>query len=167
MEISEFIEYVKRYRPKFVGIAHHYFHDEREVEDAVQDALIRLWMARKRIEPPERFHEYGAIATRNVCLDKIRGRHGYHLVEVDWAEGKTSGPTPQSMLEESENERLMQQCMKELPAKYKELIQMRNGEGLSYKDMANLIGRTESSVRGMVAKARAMLITQFNERRKK
>ncbi len=44
---------------------------------------------------------------------------------------------------------------------------MRNGEGLSYKDMANLIGSTESSVRGMVAKARAMLITQFNERRKK
>lgn len=167
MEISEFIEYVKRYRPEFVGIAHHYFHDEREVEDAVQDALIRLWMARKRIEPPERFREYGAIATRNVCLDKIRGRHGYHLVEVDWAEGKTSGPTPQSMLEESENERLMQQCMKGLPAKYKELIQMRNGEGLSYKDIANLIGSTESSVRGMVAKARAMLITQFNERRKK
>ena len=133
MEISDFIEYVKRYRPKFVGIAHHYFHDEHEVEDAVQDTLIRLWMARKRIEPPERFHEYGAIATRNVCLDKIRGRHGYHFVEVDWAEGKTSGPTPQSMLEESENERLMQQCMKELPAKYKELIQMRNGEGLRYK----------------------------------
>ena len=88
-------------------------------------------------------------------------------MEVDWAEGKTSGPTPQSMLEESENERLMQQCMKSLPAKYKELIQMRNGEGLSYKDIANLIGSTESSVRGMVAKARAMLITQFNERRKK
>ncbi len=120
MEISEFIEYVRRYRHEFVGIAHHYFHDEHEVEDAVQDALIRLWMARERI-----------------------------------------------VLEESENERLMQQCMKELPAKYKELIQMRNGEGLSYKDMANLIGSTESSVRGMVAKARAMLITQFNERRKK
>lgn len=52
MEISEFIEYVKRYRPEFVGIAHHYFHDERAAEDAVQDTLIRLWMARKRIEPP-------------------------------------------------------------------------------------------------------------------
>lgn len=167
MEISEFIEYVKRYRPEFVGIAHHYFHDEHEVEDAVQDALIRLWMARKRIEPPERFRQYGAIATRNVCLDKIKRRHGYHFVEVDLAEGRTSGHTPQSILEESENERLMQQCMKGLPAKYKELIQMRNGEGLSYKDMANLIGSTESSVRGMVAKARAMLITQFNERRKK
>jgi len=167
MEISEFIEYVRRYRHEFVGIAHHYFHDEHEVEDAVQDALIRLWMARERIEPPERFRQYGATATRNICLDKIKQKHGLHFVEVDWAEGKTSGPTPQSMLEESENERLMQQCMKELPAKYKELIQMRNGEGLSYKDMANLIGSTESSVRGMVAKARAMLITQFNERRKK
>ena len=49
MEISEFIEYVRRYRHEFVGIAHHYFHDEHEVEDAVQDALIRLWMARERI----------------------------------------------------------------------------------------------------------------------
>ena len=49
MEISEFIEYVRRYRHDFVGIAHHYFHDEHEVEDAVQDALIRLWMARERI----------------------------------------------------------------------------------------------------------------------
>ena len=48
MEISEFIEYVRRYRHDFVGIAHHYFHDEHEVEDAVQDALIRLWMARER-----------------------------------------------------------------------------------------------------------------------
>lgn len=57
--------------------------------------------------------------------------------------------------------------MKELPAKYKELIRMRNGEGLSYKDIANLIGSTESSVRGMVARARSILIRQFNERRKK
>lgn len=71
------------------------------------------------------------------------------------------------MLEESENETLMLQCMKELPAKYKELIRMRNGEGLSYKDIANLIGSTESSVRGMVARARSILIRQFNERRKK
>ena len=31
----------------------------------------------------------------------------------------------------------MQQCMKKPSAKYKELIQMRNGEGLSYKDIAN------------------------------
>ena len=61
----------------------------------------------------------------------------------------------------------MLQCMKELPAKYKELIRMRNGEGLSYKDIANLIGSTESSVRGMVARARSILIRQFNERRKK
>ena len=167
MEISEFIEYVKRYRHEFAGIARHYFHDEHEVEDAVQDALIQLWIARRRIEPPERFRQYGTTATRNICLDKIKRRHGLHYVEVDWAEGKTSGHTPQSVLEESENEVLMQQCMKELPAKYKELIRMRNGEGLSYKDMANLIGSTESSVRGMVAKARAMLITQFNERRKK
>ena len=143
MEISEFIEYVRRYRHDFVGIAHHYFHDEHEVEDAVQDALIRLWMARERI------------------------KHGLHFVEVDLAEGKTSGHSPQSVLEESENETLMLQCMKELPAKYKELIRMRNGEGLSYKDIANLIGSTESSVRGMVARARSILIRQFNERRKK
>ncbi len=137
MEISEFIEYVRRYRHDFVGIAHHYFHDEHEVEDAVQDALIR------------------------------KQKHGLHFVEVDLAEGKTSGHSPQSVLEESENETLMLQCMKELPAKYKELIRMRNGEGLSYKDIANLIGSTESSVRGMVARARSILIRQFNERRKK
>jgi RNA polymerase sigma factor (sigma-70 family) len=74
MEISEFIEYVKRYRHEFVGIAHHYFHDEHEVEDAVQDALIRLWMARKRIEPPERFREYGAIATRNILPRQNKGK---------------------------------------------------------------------------------------------
>lgn len=166
MEISEFIRYVKRYRQEFVGIACRYFQDENKAEDAVQEALIHLWAARKRIKPPEQFRKYGAIATKNVCLDMIKATHGTHFVTMEAADGKPYGYTPQSVLEELENENLMQQCIKELPSKYRELIQMRNGEGLSYRDMASLTGSTESSVRGMVAKARSILITKFKERRK-
>lgn len=167
MENSEFIQYVRQYRQEFVGIARHYFQDESEAEDAVQESLIRLWAARNRIEPQERFRQYGIICTKNVCLDIIKAKHGNHLVAIDAAEGKTVGYTPLSVLEESEGNDLMQQCIKELPVKYRELLQMRNGEDLSYKEIAKLTESTESSVRGMVARARAILISKFKERRNK
>lgn len=167
MEISDFIQYVKQYRQEFVGIARRYFHDESEAEDAVQEAFIRLWSARNKIEPPERFRQYGIIATRNVCLDIIKAKHGKHSVSIDAAEGKKETYTPHSALEETESNNLMQQCLNELPVKYKELLRMRNGEELSYKEIAILTGSTESSVRGMVARARTMLISKFKERRNK
>lgn len=152
MENSEFIQYVKQYRQEFAGVARHYFQNESEAEDAVQESLIRLWAARKRIEPPERFRQYGIICIRNVCLDIIKAKHGNHLVTIDAAEGKAVGRTPHSVLEESESNNLMQQCLEELPIKYRELLQMRNGEDLSYKEIAKLTGSTESSKKIVPAK---------------
>lgn len=165
METDEFISAVRRFRHEYVGIAVRYLHDTSQAEDAVQDALIRLWAARERIEPPEKFRQYGATATRNVCLDILKAAHGTRVVSIDNAHGDSLSQRPASAMEDEENEAWMQRCIRELPMKYRELLQMRNVEGISYKAMAAMLECPESSVRGMVARARAMLVAKLKERR--
>ena len=62
---------------------------------------------------------------------------------------------------EQENLQNLQQGIRSLSDKQRAIIRMRNVENLSYADIAKIIGTTESSVRGMISKARMLLLNQM------
>ncbi|MDY5314783.1 MAG: sigma-70 family RNA polymerase sigma factor, partial [Sodaliphilus sp.] len=62
---------------------------------------------------------------------------------------------------EQENLQNLQQSIRSLSDKQRAIIRMRNVENLSYADIAKIIGTTESSVRGMISKARIQLLNQM------
>ena len=57
--------------------------------------------------------------------------------------------------------KLSEQGIRSLPPKQRAILRMRNVEHLPYVDIAKILGTTESSVRGMMSKARLNLINQL------
>ena len=69
--------------------------------------------------------------------------------------------SPLAWGELQENLQNLQQSIRSLSDKQRAIIRMRNVENLSYADIAKIIGTTESSVRGMISKARMQLLNQM------
>ena len=159
MELQEFIHSVERLRGDMLRQAGHYLDNPDDTEDAVQETLVKLWMVRDRLPDASKMRNMAGVVCRNVSLNMIRDRK--QAVPIDSASNIVTLNNPHEQLEEQESRQRLRQGFNKLTDKQRAIIRMRNVENLSYADIAKVIGTTESSVRGMISKARATLLKEM------
>lgn len=159
MEIQEFIHCVERLRDDLLQQANHYLDNSEDAEDAVQETLVKLWIARNRIVDSAKMRNLASVICRNVSLNMLRDVNT--SVPIDNAGNIAMQFDPQSQLEERESQRKLRQSILALSDKQRAILRMRNVENMSYSDIAKVVGTTESSVRGMISKARMELLIQM------
>lgn len=159
MEIQEFIHCVERLRDDLLQQANHYLDNSEDAEDAVQETLVKLWIARNRIADSAKMRNLASVICRNVSLNMLRDANT--SVPIDNADNIAMQIDPQSQLEERESQRKLRQSILALSDKQRAILRMRNVENMSYSDIAKVVGTTESSVRGMISKARMELLKQM------
>lgn len=157
MEIQEFITEAEHLRSHLLSQAKHYLGDADSAEDAAQETLVRLWLAKDRIPDATKMKNMASVVCKNVSLNILRDAKP--CVAIDRAESVVG--TGNQQLVEQENLQNLQQGIRLLSDKQRAIIRMRNVENLSYADIAKIIGTTESSVRGMISKARMQLLNQM------
>ncbi len=75
--------------------------------------------------------------------------------EIHSAEGDV--PTPEKLLLQGADKELVKQALEELPAQFREVLVLRELEGLSYKEIADLVGIPLGTVMSGLARARKRL----------
>ena len=99
------------------------------------------------------------VVCKNVSLNMLRGRRP--SVPIETAEVIAMHDNPQVMLEERESRQKLKHGIAALTDKQRAILRMRNVENMSYGDIAKIIGTSESSVRGMISKARLALLNKM------
>ena len=159
MELQEFTENAQKLRMQMHQQAMHYLDSSEDSDDVVQEAFIKLWLKRKDIDDFNKMRNLASVVVRNISLNIIRDRK--FTSDIDNCISIASNVDAQQQLEEKENHQRLQDAIKTLSDKQRALIRMRNVENLSYSEIAKMIGTSESSVRAMICKARALLINQM------
>lgn len=156
MELNEFTDNARELQKDLLRQARHYFCNTQDAEDAAQETLIRLWVARERICDAVKMRNMGSVVCRNVSLNMLR--KAQCTTPIEEARAIAVHDSPQAQMEASEGLRLLHRSIHALSDKYRAILRMRNVENLSYADIARIMGTSESSVRGMVSKARKELM---------
>ena len=166
-----------RMRPALLATAMGYLHDAEDADDAVQEALMRCWMVRSRMHDLESdLPPMMQTVVRNVCIDYLRLRK--HNISIDETSETSpdgsivnsqlsvvnSPSSPDRLLMEKEAIERMEHCIKRLPPMRRTVIEMKGIDGLSYEEMADMLGTTEAAVRAKVAKARKQLKEMYYKR---
>ena len=159
MEIQEFIHRVESLRSILFQQSKHYLANPDDVEDVVQETLVKLWIARDRIVDASKMRNMATVICRNVSLNFLRNKRT--TVSVGKAEEIMFQATPQEQLEERESRQKLRQSIHALTDKQRAILKMRNVDNMSYADIAQIIGTSESSIRGMISKARLELLKQM------
>ncbi len=159
MDIQEFIHGVEGLRSNLLKQARHYLNDADDAEDAVQETLVKLWVVRDRVAEASKMRNMAAVVCRNVSLNMLRDKR--QTVSIDGAWEVASHANPEIQLEEREERegrQRLQRCVRALTDKQRAMLRMRNVENMQYADIAKIMGTSESSVRGMISKARMALV---------
>ena len=124
-----------------------------EAEDVVQETMIKVWNRRDRWEEIDSIEAFCLTICRNISLDKMKkagdtADHSY-----------SSNPEEQAM--QRDRIALVRQLVDHLPEKQRSCMQLREFEGKSYKEIAQILGVTEEQVKINIFRARQSIKQQF------
>jgi RNA polymerase sigma-70 factor (ECF subfamily) len=135
--------------------------DRQLAEDAVQEALTRLWREAHRFDPARgSFAGWWRRMLMNCALDgRRRLRPAAALDEAsEIADGM---PTPARAAEQADLAARVQAAAAELPERQRAALALFHGEGLSMQEIADALETSEKAVEGLLLRGRATLKTKL------
>ena len=135
-----------------------------EAEDIVQDTLIKVWNRRDEWQTLESIEAYSMTICRNLALDAIKKKDNNNESleqEMDEASDRTSDP--HELMIRKDRVEMVKQLVNRLPEKQRSCLQLRDFEGKTYKEIAEILAITEEQVKVNIFRARRSIKQQFDK----
>jgi RNA polymerase sigma-70 factor (ECF subfamily) len=130
-------------------------------EDALelaQDVFIKAWEALPAWRPDAQFHTWVYRIASNAALDVLRRRQVVQFVALeDDYDAPSQQPGPEAQLQGRQRLRNLDAALARLPAEQREIILLREVEGLSYDELSAALSIDQGTVKSRLARARAAL----------
>ena len=165
---SAFEVLIERYQRRLFGLVRHYTRNATEVEDIVQDTLLKAFSRLDSYQQNAAFYTWLYRIAVNTILDfmKRKGRSPVHAVEdpeiVGRSETGASDATtqrlsirPDARLERDEIAGITRTVMDELPEIFRTVLVMRELEQMAYQDIAETLEISIGTVESRLFRARA------------
>ena len=134
--------------------------DADGARDMVQDVFLRIWERRGQLHEPGSFRSWLFAVARNRCLSRLRRECGQ--VELDEAPAAALAVAPAPDAREREQELAhLQRALAALSVDHREVLVLREYQELSYREIAEVLGVNESTVKSRLFKARLALHGAF------
>ena len=166
-DVAAFEELVKRYDTKLFRIAQHITHNREDAQDAVQEAFIKVFRKLTQFQENSQFSTWLTRITVNESLMKLRKQRSGTEVSIDddfqsedhsaafeladWA------PNPEELYRGFELRNILRSELQELRPSLRVVFVLRDIEGLSTEQTADVLELTEVAVKTRLSRARLKL----------
>ena len=136
-----------------------------EAEDVVQETMIKVWNRRDRWEELDSIEAFCLTICRNIAVDKTRMAENQNpsLDEGSDTADHSYSSNPEEQAMQRDRIALVRQLIDNLPEKQRSCMQLREFEGKSYKEIAQILEVTEEQVKINIFRARQQIKQQFIE----
>lgn len=152
MREEEFKKEIFPLKDKLFRFALRILKQREEARDATQDILVKLWKLRTKLQQYNNVEAFAMKSIKNHCLDKLKHEQIKLRTINEWSKEKDVT----SHLE-GEQKELFEQIEKEiekLPVQQKMAMHLRDIEGLSYKEIQEILQTDIQTVRMNVSRGR-------------
>ena len=170
MERLKYISLVTELRQIAVGRAMSLLDSKDDAEDVAGEVLLKLWEKRKDLrDNADEVRHLADRMARNLALNLLQHRRRHPILRIfhrqDSDDEETGSipdipewSTPQQYIEDKEADSIGRRAMSQLPYNWRRIVEMREREDMSFAEIAQVLGTSESSCRGMMSKARQRLL---------
>lgn len=169
-ESDAFGELVQRYMRRAYYAALGFVGSPEDAMDLSQDAFARAYRARHRINPDMPFYTWYYQILRRLCFNFTRDRslHRRKIRDqkswiVDEAAFRSSERDPQRNIEREEIRRKVREAIDTLPDREREVLVLKEFEGLKYREIAEVVGIPIGTVMSRLYSARKRLAAAIEE----
>lgn len=135
--------------------------DRAEAEDIVQETMIRVWNKRDEWDGLESVEAYCLTVARNLAIDRSEKKDSQTVELTPEVEQTPDASSPYNQLVNKERLKLVHRLVGELPEKQRLIMQLRDVEGKSYKEIAEALRLTEEQVKVNLFRARQKVKQKF------
>lgn len=133
-----------------------------DAEDAMQDALLQTYKSATRIRKPDAFRTWLYRTVKNSCLMSRRAAaheplHVASLDEDGAVDVASAAPNPEERTAAGEQRHRFREAFRSLPQPYRLVAFLRDVEGLSTREVADVVGITEANAKQRLHRARTLL----------
>ena len=122
--------------------------NEDAAADATQDAFMKALRGLRKFRGDSAFRTWLLSIAANEARGMLRKVRRRTEVSLDDAPPVAAGnPSPSDTMEREEDSRRLREGMELLPEKQRLVVSMRIYEGLSYREIAEIIGSSEGAAR--------------------
>ncbi len=149
---------MQRYTGAVFGIAYRMLGNPQDAEDAAQEIFLRAYTRLDSFDRSRRFSTWLLSVASNYCIDRLRRQRLSWLTLDDVAPVlATSERGPEGQAEQHEVGDEVQAALLKLPDTYRQVTLLYYIHDLSYSEIAQVTGLTESTIKTRLHRARAML----------
>jgi RNA polymerase sigma-70 factor (ECF subfamily) len=157
-DLAAFEQLVDRHRPVVVRVAARIVGAE-DAEDVSQDAFLRAFHRLDRFRGEAPFRAWLLRITHNAALDHLARRRAEPMDprQFDASEPSASRP-PAERLELRERIERLERKLRGLSAEHRAVLVLRDAEGMSYEEIADITDSPLGTVKGRLHRARREFI---------
>ncbi|HXB22450.1 MAG TPA: sigma-70 family RNA polymerase sigma factor [Candidatus Solibacter sp.] len=166
-DLEAFSELVKRYDRNVFRIAQHITHNEEDAQDVVQEAFLKAYQNLEQFQGNSKFYTWLVRIAVNEALMKLRRRRSDKTVsldeDVETEEGSMPrevadwSPNPEQLYGQSELGDILKKTIQGLPPGFRTVFVLRDVEGLSTEETAEMLGLSIPAVKSRLLRARLQL----------
>jgi len=166
MTSSDFNNLISLLSRKLYRYAYQFLKNQEESEDTVHEVFIKLWKMNEELDKYNSIDALAATMTRNYAIDQLRKRKstGFEY-DTNLAGYIDPGPTPQEQMERNETHRILDDIIQKLPEIYREIILLREIDGYSYEEIAEITSQSINNLRVTLSRARKMIRDEYKRKR--
>ena len=140
-----------------------------DAEDVVQETMMKVWSRHEQWEQIESMEAFCLTICRNLALDKTR-KMGFFDQSLETDEHDTADyshtANPEEQAIQQDRVQLVRRIIDSLPEKQRSVMQLRDFEGKSYKEIATIMNISEDQVKINIFRARQAIRQKYFETEK-
>jgi RNA polymerase sigma-70 factor (ECF subfamily) len=157
---------VRKYERRVLNIAYRYLVNTPAAEDAAQEIFLKVWRNAKRFKGKSSFSTWLYRVVVNHCLTLKSKRERRETGPLDDS-ARRAGPRLDEQLEKAEKVEVIREAVGDLPGKQRMALVLSKFEGRSYKEIAEIMGVSLSSVESLIFRAKQNLKEKLSPMRKR
>jgi RNA polymerase sigma-70 factor, ECF subfamily len=168
-----FEDLVNRYEKKIYRLGLNLTGNPEDAEDMLQETFLKAFEHLSNFREDSRFYTWIVRIAINQGLMKLRKRRSSKEVQMEDAENEDGEviprdfadwrPNPEQELERTELETILQNAARSLPMTFRTVFFLRDVEGLSTEETAELLNLSEGAVKARLFRARLRLREELSK----
>ncbi len=165
-------ELIENYAEMVYRVAYRILQDPHDAEDAMQETFLTVYRRIGSFRGDSKFSTWLYRIATNAALDMIRARQRKQGQDLAWDETEEEGaplpdtltPLPEEVLMRREALALLEEGLQQLSPKLRTALVLYELEGLSMKEVAEVLGISTSAAKVRVHRARLLLQENLQHR---
>ncbi len=135
-----------------------------EAEDIVQETLIKVWNRREQWDEIDNIQAFCFTICRNLALDSLKKHENQNQsIDATPVDQPDNAHNPSEQTIQRDQLQLVRNIVDALPERQRSCIQLRDFEGKSYRDIAQLLQISEEQVKVNIFRGRQAIKVKFQD----